>query len=57
VRNVQDVFGAPVASGTYGGPISVPMNGVAPPVPAGMGSSLAPRTGPYFDTFLVVKVQ
>jgi hypothetical protein len=56
VRNVQDLSGAPVASGTFGGSsISIPMNGVAPPVPMGLSSSRAPRTGPDFDVFVVVK--
>ncbi len=55
VRNVQDVFGTPVASGTYnGGAISLSMNGVAPPKPIGRTApSSAPRTGPNFDVFLI----
>lgn len=55
VRNVQDVYGAPVASGTYsGGAIPIPMSGVAPPKPIGRTApSSAPRTGPNFDVFLV----
>jgi len=54
IRNVQDVFGAPVMSGTYsGGSIDIPMNGVTPPVPIG-GSPRTPiKTGPAFDVFLV----
>jgi hypothetical protein len=54
VRNVQDVFGTPVASGTYaGGSVSFPMSGVTPPTPIG-GSPRAPiRTAPNFDVFLV----
>jgi hypothetical protein len=36
VRNVQDLFGAPVATGTMsGGSISIPMGGVTPPTPIG----------------------
>jgi len=54
VRNVQDVFGTPVVSGTYaGGTVSVPMGGVQPPVPIGGAPRLAPKTGPAFDVFLV----
>ena len=55
IRNVQNVFGAAVASGTYsGGAVSIPMNGVAPPKPIGRTApSSAPRTGPNFDVFLV----
>ncbi len=55
IRNVQNVYGAAVASGTYsGGTVSIPMNGVAPPKPIGRTApSSAPRTGPNFDVFLV----
>ena len=53
VRNVQDLFGAPVASGTGGGAVSLPMSGVTPPTPIGMSSSAAPTTGPYFNVFVV----
>lgn len=55
VRNVQDIFGAPIVSGTYtGGAVPIPMNGVAPPKPIGRTApSTAPRTGPNFDVFLV----
>jgi hypothetical protein len=55
VRNVQDVYGAAIASGTYnGGAVAIPMNGVAPPKPIGRTApSSAPRTGPNFDVFLV----
>lgn len=56
VRNVQDLFGAPVVSGTVSGSsITVPLGGVAPPVPVGLESSPAPRTGPAFDVFLITK--
>src|SRR2546421_1552237 len=56
VHNVQNLFGAPVASGTFsGGSVSIPMTGVTPPVPVGLGSSPAPRTGPYFDVFIVTR--
>jgi len=54
VRNVQAVFDAPVASGTYqGGPIHIPMTGVAPPAPIGRVTHTPPRTGPTFDVFLL----
>jgi hypothetical protein len=55
VRNVQDVFGAAVASGTYhGGTVPIPMNGVAPPKPIGRTApTSAPRTGPFFDVLFV----
>lgn len=57
VRNVQDLFGAPVVTGTItGSSITIPMGGVPPPAPIGLASSPAPKTGPEFDTFLVTRV-
>lgn len=54
IHNVQAVFGAPVVSGVYrGGPIRVPLTGIAPPVPQGRVTRTPPRTGPAFDTFLL----
>ena len=56
VLNAQDFFGTPVASGTYsGGSIALPMSGVAAPIPVGMSSTRAPKTGPNFDVFIVTK--
>jgi len=53
VRNVQDLFGTPVASGTYGGgSITIPIIAVPPPVPIGI-TSLAPSTGIAFNVFVV----
>jgi len=55
VRNVQDWFGRPVASGTFNGStISLPMSGVNPPMPIGRSTATPPKTGPNFDTFVVV---
>jgi hypothetical protein len=57
IRNVQDLFGAPVATGTFdGSAVRVPLDGVVPPIPVGMKASPAPRTGPQFDVFLVTRV-
>ena len=54
VRNVQNWFGTPVASGTYGGgTISIPMGGVAPPAVVGGAPHMPPQTGPDFDVFVV----
>lgn len=55
IRNVQNVFGSPVASGTYaGGAVAVPMNGVQPPAVIGRTAPRsAPKTGPAFDVFLL----
>ena len=53
VRNVQRLAGLPVASGTYDGtPIPLPMLGVDPPLAAGRPGT-PPRTGPFFDVFLL----
>lgn len=58
LRNVQDLWSAPLLSGTYGGgTISVPMGGVAPPLPIGGSPNAAPRTGPDFDVFVVTRKQ
>jgi parallel beta-helix repeat protein len=58
IRNVQDVFAEPVVSGTYdGGTVSIPMNGVEPPVPLGRPTRQAPKTGPAFDVFLVTSTR
>ncbi len=56
VRSVQSLFGPPLASGTFGGSITLPMGVSNAPVPVGMGSSPAPRTGAAFDVFLVTRV-
>jgi hypothetical protein len=56
VRNVQNIFGAPVVSGTYGGgTISIPMSGVSPPPP--IGGSFVPLivTGPAFNVFVLTR--
>jgi hypothetical protein len=55
VRNVQDLWGPPVASGAFSGAaISLAMTGVEPPAPVGRTApSRAPRTAPLFDVFLL----
>ncbi|HWC73197.1 MAG TPA: right-handed parallel beta-helix repeat-containing protein [Gemmatimonadales bacterium] len=56
VRNVQDLFGDPVTSGTStNGLINIPMGGVAPPTPIGSVPHMPMRTGPDFDVFIVRK--
>jgi len=57
VRNVQDLFGPPVASGTVSGSsIAIPMRGVPAPIPIGLATSPAPQTGPEFDAFVVTRI-
>ena len=54
IRNVQDLFGSPVVSGTYsGGSVILPIRGVTPPVPVGFSSSRAPATGTTFNAYVV----
>ena len=54
VRNVQNVFGAPVSSGTYtGDTLSFPMAAVPSPVPLGSGAITPPSTGMGFQVFLI----
>ena len=54
ILNVQDLFGTPVMSGTYdGGAVTLPLRGVAPPIPVGLSSSPAPSTGTTFNTYVV----
>jgi hypothetical protein len=58
VHNVQDLFGAPVASGTFGGgAVTLPLSGVPPPAPTGMASSPSPGTGTDFHVFVVSVTQ
>ncbi len=55
VRNVYDMYGAPVASGTYaGGAITIPITGMNPPMPLG-GTTAPPQTGTTFAVFVVTK--
>lgn len=55
VRSVQNLRGAPVASGTYGGgAISIPMSTQTAPMAIG-GQTRAPSTGQSFDVFIVTK--
>jgi hypothetical protein len=53
VMNVQNFYGAPVMSGVYGGPISLPISTVSPP-PA-IGGQAMPATSTQFQTYVVLK--
>jgi hypothetical protein len=54
VRNAQDFFGAPVASGTYsGGTVSLPMTNLRVEAPTGLGFAV-PSTLPDFNAFVVL---
>jgi len=55
VRNVQNLFGSTVTSGTFnGGSISIPMGGVNAPARLGRSTPTPPKTGPNFDAFEVI---
>ncbi|HSA57549.1 MAG TPA: right-handed parallel beta-helix repeat-containing protein [Gemmatimonadaceae bacterium] len=57
IRNVQDVFGPPVAHGIHDGdPVRLTMAGVTPPRPVGRSAGAPTRTAPAFDVFLVTMV-
>ncbi len=55
IRNAQNFYGAPVATGTGGGTVSLPMSAVAAPTVVGMGN-IAPSTGSAFQVFVVTIV-
>jgi hypothetical protein len=53
VRNAQDYFGPPVASGVYDGtPIRIPLNGLTVAQTIGNSPIKANPTGPDFNTFI-----
>jgi hypothetical protein len=53
IRNVQDFYGAPVATGTGPGSATISMAAVSAPSVVGMGS-ISPSTGTAFHVFVVV---
>jgi len=56
VRNVQDFFGNPVASGIYeGGSISIPMTGLSTALPQRVVPTLPKAAGPEFGVFILLK--
>jgi hypothetical protein len=55
VRNAQNFFGTPAASGTYGGgSITLPLTAVAPPRPVGGSIATLASTGTTFHSFVVL---
>jgi hypothetical protein len=55
VRNAQNFFGTPAASGTYGGgSITLPLTAVAPPRPVGGSIATLTSTGTTFHSFVVL---
>jgi len=56
VRDAQNFFGPPVASGTYsGGTIAIPMTGLTIAAPVGNVPARPAHTGPEFGAFVVLQ--
>jgi len=56
LRNAQDYFGAPVASGTYaGGSISIPMASLTVARPSGWNGAMIQSSSPDFGAFVLIK--
>jgi hypothetical protein len=56
VREVQNYFGTPAISGTYGGgAVALPMTAVTPPPPLGLTDFPALSTGTTFHVFVVLR--
>jgi uncharacterized protein YjdB len=56
VREVQNYFGTPAISGTYGGGgVALPMTAVVPPPPLGLTDFPALSTGTTFHAFVVLR--
>ncbi len=54
VQSVQDLYGAPAASGIYdGGALQLPMAATPAPAPIGRGVR-GPTTGPTFNVFVLM---
>ncbi|MCS7187133.1 MAG: FlgD immunoglobulin-like domain containing protein [Armatimonadota bacterium] len=55
IRNVQDYFNAPVASGVYNGsPVILPMSDLSAAKPIGWNEILGSPTWPEFNVFVVI---
>jgi hypothetical protein len=56
IRNVENLFGEPLAAGIYDGmAMPLPMSGFGQPVPAGFDTSPAPAAGPDLGVFVAVR--
>jgi hypothetical protein len=54
IRNVQNMNGAAVTSGTFnGGSVALPIRAVPPPAPVGWTTRVAPATGTVFNAYVV----
>jgi hypothetical protein len=59
VRNAEDFYGVPVASGKYtGGPLALPIASITPPSPLGVTTAQpAPVTGPTFNVYVLMRIK
>jgi hypothetical protein len=56
IRDAQNYFGAPVATGKYaGGPVNVPMTGLTVAPPVGNAPIVPAHTAPEFGAFVLVR--
>lgn len=56
IRNAQNFYAAPIASGTYaGGSVSIPIIPITPVLPIGRASTTPPSTGAEFGVYVVLK--
>jgi parallel beta-helix repeat protein len=56
IRNVQNYYGSPVLSGTYGGgALTLPMQAISPPKPLGRSTATPPTTGPVFNAYVLLR--
>ncbi len=55
IRDGENFFGAPVASGTYNGqPVTIPMTGLQVALPFGVVPNPQPHTAPQFGVFILL---
>jgi hypothetical protein len=58
ILDVQNYFGAPIATGTYdGSPVSTPMSGLTIATPNGSVPTPPTHTAPQFGAFVLVPLQ
>jgi hypothetical protein len=55
VRDAQNYFAAPVASGVYSGSLSIPMTRTSVASPSGTLPTAPAHTGPQFGAFVIIK--
>jgi parallel beta-helix repeat protein len=57
VRNVQNFYGSPVLTGTYGGgALTLPLLAFSAPKPLGRTTAKPPTTGPVFNAYVILRL-